>query len=320
MTKVSVIVPVYNVEKYIYKCINSLVNQTFKDIEIIIIDDETKDNSIKIINDNFKDERIRIYHQKNSGAAAARNYGIKISKGEYLFFVDSDDFIELNTIEVMYNKIKDNNVNIVICDYYKLMENGNKTHIKMIPHYLDNIKSSVISMPGPVGKLMKKDFFIKYHITFLENHYFEDNAIMPFVCAILGKFIYVERPFYYYLQRDGSSLNKKYYDKKWEDIFDSLSSLYNKFYEYNLIDDFHDELEYIYIEYLLHASSLRFIEYKNGIKNISKIHAIIHEKFPNWKRNKYYQRENIKYKIICLLLYYNQIKLVKLLLRIRGNL
>ena len=133
-------------------------------------------------------------------------------------------------------------------------------------------------------------------IEFLENHYFEDNAIMPFLCAVAGKFSYIEKPFYYYLQRNGSILNKTYYDKKWEDIFDSLKHLYQKFDEYQLLDKYHYELEYIYIEYLLHAPSLRFMLYKEGISNIKKIDKIMHDKFPKWRKNKYYKLENIKYK------------------------
>ena len=315
MEKISVIIPVYGVEAYIYKCLNSVVNQTFKNMEIIIVDDGSKDNSMKIIEENFHDERIKVYHKENGGLASARNYGIKKAHGDYLFFVDSDDYLELNCLEEMYNQIKKDQVNLVICDYYKLYEDGNKEHINIIPHFIDNIKSSVTSMPGAVCKLIKKELFDQYKIEFLENHYFEDNAIMPFLCAVAGKFSYIEKPFYYYLQRNGSILNKTYYDKKWEDIFDSLENLYHKFDEYQLLDKYHYELEYVYIEYLLHAPSLRFMLYKEGISNIKKIDKIMHDKFPKWRKNKYYKLENIKYKIICNLFYYNQIWLVKILLR-----
>ena len=315
MKKISVIIPVYGVEKYIEKCISSVVNQTFKNLEIIVVDDGTKDRSIEIIQEKFNDARIHMYHKENGGLASARNYGIKKATGDFLFFVDSDDFLDNNCLQEMYERIIKDETNIVICDYYKLFEDGNKEHIKIIPYYLDNVKSSVISMPCAVCKLVKKDFFDKYKIEFLENHYFEDNAIMPFLCAVLGKFSYIEKPYYYYLQRNGSILNKKYYDSKWEDIFDSLDNLYNEFSGYNLLDEYHDELEYIYIEYLLHASSLKFLKYKEGITNIKKTGIIMKEKFPRWRKNKYYKLENIKYKIVCNVFYYNQIWLAKLLLR-----
>ena len=316
MEKISVIVPVYGVEKYIEKCISSIVNQTYSDLEIIIVDDGTKDNSIKIVESKFKDKRIKIYHKENGGLASARNYGIKKATGDYLLFVDSDDFIELNCIEDMYNEIKKKKVDMVITDYYKYFENGVKTHEKMIPFYeKDNNKCSVISMPCAVCKLVKREVIIDNDIKFLEKHYFEDNAIMPYVCALCPNFSYIEKPYYYYLQREGSILNKSKYDKKWEDIFDSLDHLYNKFKDNNMLNDYYDELEYIYIEYLLHAPSLRFLIYKDGKHNIKKISNIMRELFPNWKKNKYYKKHNIKYKIICNLFYYNKLGLAKILLR-----
>jgi len=316
MPKISVIVPVYGVEKYIKKCLDSIVNQTFKDIEIIVVNDGTKDDSIKIIKENFNDSRIKIFNKENGGLASARNYGITKSCGEYLFFVDSDDYLDLNCLEEMYNKALEEKVDLVICDYYKAYEDGKLEAMKMIPHYeKDNNKASVISMPGAVCKLVKTEIVKENDIKFLEKHYFEDNAIMPFLCALIKSFSYIEKPFYYYLQRNGSILNKRVYDSKWEDIFDSIEYLYSKFAMNDLINEYHAELEYIYIEYLLHAPSLKFIEYEEGIKNIEKISQIMKEKFPDFQKNKYFKLENIKYKIICTLLYHKKIKLVKLLLR-----
>ena len=210
MVKVSVIVPVYNVEKYIIKCIDSIVNQTLKDIEIIVVNDGTKDNSIKLIEENFNDDRIKIFNKKNGGAASAKNYGIEKATGEFLFFVDGDDFID-ECLKEMYNKAKNTNSDLVICDYYKYFENETKQHISIIPFYeKENKKCSVISMPGPVCKLVKREIIEKNNITFLENHCFEDNAIMPYLCALCNKFEYIQKPYYYYLQREGSALKRLY--------------------------------------------------------------------------------------------------------------
>ena len=316
MVKVSVIVPVYGVEKYIVKCIDSIVNQKLKDIEIIVVNDGTKDNSIKLIEENFNDDRIKIFNKENSGAASAKNYGIKKATGEFLFFVDGDDFID-ECLEEMYNKAKNTNSDLVICDYYKYFENNEKEHISIIPFYEENNKKcSVISMPGPVCKLVKRNIVLENNITFLENHCFEDNAIMPYLCALCNKFEYIQKPYYYYLQREGSALNKKVYSKSWEDIFSSLENLYNRFKDSNLIEKYKNELEYIYIEYLLHAANLKFIDYKEGIPNIKKVSKVMKNKFPKWKNNYYYKKENIKYKIIVNLFYYKQINLIKLLRRI----
>lgn len=315
MSKVSIIVPVYNVQDYIIRCVESLVNQTYKDIEIILVNDGTKDSSISLVKERFDDARIVIINQENMGSGAARNNGIKAASGEYLFFVDSDDFIDKDTIRIMVNKMINDNSNLVICDYYKYYSDDKKYHISNIPNYdCNNDKQSVIAMPGAVCKLFKKEIFDKYDIKFLPGVYFEDNAIIPFACAISGKYSYINKPLYYYYQREGSALNKIEYNKGYEAIFDSLDNLYNKFNTYDMIDKYYSELEYIYIEYLLHATNLRFLKF-NKIDNIKKVSLIMKDKYPNYKNNKYFKNEGIKYRIVCNLFYKNRINILKLILK-----
>lgn len=316
MPQISVIIPVYNVEKYIVKCLQSILNQTFKDFEIILIDDGSQDKSIELVEKTFNDPRIKIYHKQNGGPASARNYGIKVSTGKYLTFIDPDDFIDINMFKDMYQTLIKNKVELVICDYYKYYSDTEKEHINIIPHYdTNNSKCSVIAMPTASCKLFKRELFIKNNLLFLENKLFEDNAIIPFACANTKKFSYLKKPYYYYLQRNGSILNKPKYDKRWEEIFYSLEYLYQKFKENNLLDEYYQELEYIYIEYLLHAANLRFLNYKQGEHNIKKVHDVICEKFPKWYKNKYYQQDNLKYRIICYLFYHQKNNLIRLLIK-----
>lgn len=316
MVKVSVIVPVYGVEKYILKCMDSLVNQTLKDIEIIVVNDGTKDKSIDLIKDNYKDKRIKIHNRENGGVAKARNFGVTKAVGEYLFFVDSDDFLKKEAIEVLYKKAKNKNCDLVICDYYKYYGDKNYEVVSLVKHYdCHNPASVVTAMPGPVCKLMRRSFYLNYNISFMENNAFEDNAIMPLVCALAKNYYYVQKPLYYYVQRDGSSLNKNYYDKRWEDIFESLDNLLSKFLEYNLFSKYRQELEYIYIEYLLHAANLRFIDYKEGLVNIKKVSKVMKEKFPRWRNNIYYKNESIKYKVMCNLFYYRLVRIINFIRR-----
>lgn len=315
MNKVSIIVPVYNTKDYIIRCVDSLVNQTYKNIEIILVNDGSSDNSIDLVNEKYDDDRIVIVNQENMGSGQARNNGIKKASGDYLFFVDSDDFIDKDTISIMMNKMINDKVNLVICDYYKYFSDDNKIHINNIPNYdCNNDNQSVIGMPGAVCKLFKKEIFNKYDIKFLPGVFFEDNAIIPFACAVSGKYAYVNKPLYYYFQREGSALNKIEYNKGYEAIFDSLSYLYDKFNKYDMIEKYTQELEYIYIEYLLHASNLRFLKF-NKLDNIKKVSIIMKEKYPNYRNNKYFKMENIKYRIVCNLFYKNKVKLLKLILK-----
>ena len=117
MAKVSIIVPVYNVEKYIEKCLKSLVNQTLKDIEIIIVNDGTKDNSQRIVDKYTKKyDFVKSYIKENGGLSSARNYGLKYANGEYIAFVDSDDYVDKDMYEIMYNKAKSNDFDVVVCN------------------------------------------------------------------------------------------------------------------------------------------------------------------------------------------------------------
>ena len=125
--KVSVIVPVYNVEKYLRQCLDSLVNQTLKDIEIICINDGTKDNSVEIINEYVKKcPNIILINQENQGLGMARNNAMKHAKGDYIAFVDSDDWVDTDMYEVLYNKAIETDADIVECDYRMVFENSTK--------------------------------------------------------------------------------------------------------------------------------------------------------------------------------------------------
>ena len=115
---ISVIVPIYKVEKYLNKCVKSIINQTYKNLEIILVDDGSPDNCGKICDKLAeRDDRIRIIHKKNGGLSSARNAGIEIANGEYIGFVDSDDYIDNDMFETLYNNIKDNNADLSIIGY-----------------------------------------------------------------------------------------------------------------------------------------------------------------------------------------------------------
>ncbi len=314
--KISVIIPVYNVKDYLDKCFESIINQSYSNLEILVVDDGSSDGS-SLLCDEYanKDERIKVFHLENGGAAAARNFAIKNATGDYLFFVDGDDYIDLDTIEKMVNLTDNGQKDIVYCDYYKYFEDGNKEAVKLIPFDTDNYKTHILAMPGPVCKLIKKELFLDNDLYFLNGKCFEDNAVMPLISAFANDVAYLKEPKYYYLQREGSSLNKSVYNPKWEDIFEVLDYLYDGFVSLGKYDEYFDELEYIYIEYLLHAANLRFISYNEGIKNVALVSKTMKEKFPKWRNNKYYKKENIKYKIICNLFFNNQISLARKLLR-----
>lgn len=291
--KVSVIVPVYNVYEYLDKCLNSLVNQTLKNIEIIVVNDGSPDNSEEIINKYVKEySNVYSYKKENGGLSSARNYGLKYAKGEYIAFIDSDDFVELNMLEEMYNKAKEDNSDIVICDYYSLEEKEKRyinCHLKMSSN---SKKEYLLSPPNAWIRLIKKEIMDKEKFT--EGLYYEDLDINPRLFIHANKISYVEKPLYNYLVRSGSIMGQKKFNTKLLDIFIVLDN--NKRI---LEKKYFPELEYLYITHLLRTATLRFLDYPEAMEYLDKINGIMKNDFPNWKNNIYYKKSSKKMKLIC---------------------
>jgi glycosyltransferase involved in cell wall biosynthesis len=172
MCKISIIIPVFNAESTIERCINSIINQTYKDYEIIAVNDGSKDNSLKLLKKYKKllKEKLIIINQKNQGVALARNNGIRTAKGKYLAFIDNDDYIDNNYLEKYINEINNNDFDIIIGGYRRPTAD-NKIIESRYPK--DNIWSKY-SIVAPWAKLYKRDFIVKNHIEFLNYGIGED--------------------------------------------------------------------------------------------------------------------------------------------------
>ena len=181
--KVSIIVPVYNVEKFLQKCLDSIVEQTLKEIEIICINDGSPDNSLEILNEYAsKDDRIIVISQENQGLSAARNAGLKIATGEYIGFVDSDDYIELNYYEKLYNTACKNDSDIAlttILKHKKKYLRYNVLHKKEKVAYTLNDKMKISEdnthrIFYVWNKIYRKSLLDKYQMSFPVGRVFED--------------------------------------------------------------------------------------------------------------------------------------------------
>ena len=315
MIKVSVIVPVYNVEEYLPKCLDTLVNQTLKEIEIIVVNDGSPDNSQQIIEKYAKKfKTIKAYTKENGGLSDARNYGLTKASGKYISFIDSDDFTDIEMLEKMYNKAIKEDLDIVVCDCYKVYPGQDKRELlKSNTNYSEeNIKNYLLAPPMAWNRLYKKELFDK--IKFTKGIYYEDLECTPKMVKYTNKIGFLEEPLYFYLQRDGSIMKQKEFNNKLLDIFKVLDS--NK---KELNKKFPKEIEYMYITHLLRTATLRFLDYSNYKENIKKIRSIIKENFPNWKQNKYYKKSSNKMKIICNLAYNNQILLLKIIKKVTNK-
>ena len=219
MATISIIVPIYNVEKYIKQCIDSLTNQTYKDIEIICVDDRGTDNSIKIAKNLAKtDPRIKIIqHKKNSGLSASRNTGIKNSSAPYIMFCDSDDWYQPDMCEKMLNAIKHNNVDLAMCGVNVIYEtNANlKKHDKSFTlkeNGVFNIDQNFLTTykPGMPFKIFKRKIIQKYNLQFPEGLKYEDLYFFNVYCLRAKKIYLLTDKLYNYRRRPNSIMNKSF--------------------------------------------------------------------------------------------------------------
>lgn len=223
MPKFSIIIPVYNVEKYIEKCLDSIFNQTLKDFEVIVVNDGTKDKSIELI----KNYDIKIINQKNQGLSAARNRGVKEATGEYLLFLDSDDYLEKDTLKEL-NKSFKNNPDIVRFQIREVYEDGKTINYEEIP--FDN-KSGVEAfklitkyhfVENAWCYTIKRKYYLEEKFSFRVGTYHEDFGLMPLVILKANKVNSISYIGYNYIQRQGSIMNIKDYNKtkkKVEDFY-----------------------------------------------------------------------------------------------------
>jgi len=223
MDKISIIIPVYNVEPYIRKCLDSVINQTYKNLEILLIDDGSTDNSGIICDEYAKaDVRIKVFHKENGGAESARNIGLKNITGQYVGFVDSDDRIEPDMYEILLDAIKTNNTQISVCPYFKDMDSESiyMKNRKNIPDCNIDTKNMLLyplerdNYMGFCGYLWNKLFaasLFEDGILFNENIKYGDDVLFYSKLVVKNRCAgsYVDNPLYHYYQRKESIAHSK---------------------------------------------------------------------------------------------------------------
>lgn len=224
--KISVIVPVFRVEKYLSKCVDSILGQTYKNLEVILVDDGSDDSCPQICDEyGQKDCRVKVIHRKNGGLSAARNTGIEAAEGDVIALVDSDDYIGKYMFEQLLNAMESNGADISMCDYKYVHENDNPSdkdekHEDVSVMTLDGIQAQYYmydtyrnrtTFTVAWNKLYKKKLFDG--ITYPEGRIYEDEARTHALLYRAERIAYVQAPYYYYLQRDdsivGSSISTK---------------------------------------------------------------------------------------------------------------
>lgn len=305
MEKISVIMPVYNIENYLTRALECLINQTFKDLEIILIDDGSTDESGKIC-DKYqkKDSRFKVIHQKNSGVSVARNVGLKAATGKYIGFVDSDDVISLEMYEVLYRNIKSILADVSVCNYQSfseavptLINNDNR----LVCYTGNEVIKDLIS-DGKItnflwNKLFKKELFNE--IIFPEGKIYEDMYVLPKIFEKAKKVCYTESKLYGYYQRSNSYVNN-YTMIKNENYLDFCNEIYNYLLKYH---DLYHELE-IYRCFSIYSAFLQAAKSRSKEIITSKRMQVELKKFR--KYFKINSKFELKRKLLYYLLFFNK--------------
>ncbi len=298
--KISIIIPVYNVEKYLSQCLDSLVNQTFKDIEIICVNDGSPDNSLEILNSYAqKDSRVKVISQENSGASIARNNALDHVTGEYIMFVDGDDWVELDTCKIALEASTSYGADVVMWDYIgefsaasrpKNIFDSDKvfdgTEVKPLHRRFVGLLGKELSEPEKAdalctvwGKLYKRNSIYDYNIKFYDIRKigtYEDGLFNLDVFENISKVVYIHKHLYHYRKDNEGSITSVYKEKlqsQHENIHKYLS---NYIQSHNLSDDYKKALNNrIALE--LVGYGLNILKLPNGkIKELKNIISDLH--------------------------------------------
>ena len=292
MTDISIIVPAYNAEKYIKKCLDSLINQTKKELEFIIINDGSKDKTEEIIK-SYTDSRIKYYKNPNQGIGKTRNFGIEKATGKYLIFLDSDDFLEDDCCEKLFEKVEKDHLDIVICDFYKEWEDGRKEEIHTPFFENSSLKENpdiITEYLSPWAKIYKRELIEKNKIRFVEDTKYEDA---PFVIEALdrakqiGK---IEDCLFHYMIHENSETTVR--DRRCFDILKIIKIIraYCKDKDY-----LKEKMDWLTVRIITNYTIQQRVQEDEKIQNdfIEEAFSYLEKEVPDYKKNKYYEGRGV---------------------------
>lgn len=312
---ISIIVPVYNVEKYIDRCINSILQQTYSNLEIILVNDGSLDQSGHIC-DNYKrkDKRIEVLHKENGGLSSARNAGIEIATANYIIFIDSDDYVNDTMVENLYKGLKKYDADIACCGKYLEDENNNVIEIKNKgKEYCINRYEAIERMllrdeidNSAWDKIYRKELF--KNIRFPDGKYYEDIETVYKLFCKCEKIVHISTVEYHYIIREGSIINSKFSLKQ----LDSLEFISNIRQDIIInYPQYKQQVEAMY--YLDLVTNLQKIYNSKEMHSYKEIYSKLKKEFKNSIKtilsNKYI---NTKKKFMCILIFFNMYKIVSL--------
>lgn len=299
MPKVSVIIPVYNAEKYLNECISSIANQTMQDIEILAINDGSTDNSLILLDklsETYKG-KLKVFTKENGGAGSARNIGLEKANGEFIKFVDADDYLKVDILEKMYNIAKENNVSLVRGNYQTILGpikmedkcSWSDINGSQIVDVRENKDYVVTETPGIGNKLIGRELI--GDLRFPEKTKWEDLAIIPVIVASSEKLFHMDEAVYNY--RTNMNTTIKDFINKIPNILDIIKCVEiigQQMDARGLSEEYKEQIKSMYILHTLFRveNAMLWVNFPHSKKEIviSSLLGILDAKYPNWEENK----------------------------------
>lgn len=293
MPKASVIVPVYNVEAYLEKCVQSILRQTEQDFELLLVDDGSTDSSGQLCEELAKkDSRIRVIHQENQGLGGARNTGIREAKGDWLLLVDSDDWIEPEILEKSLEAGLREEADMVMFPFRSVDEEGRELAVFRENVPLDRAlslkerKDVLLTAPCAWNKLYRTAFFRETGLAYPSRVWYEDIRTTPKLMALARRMVFLGDIGYNYLQRQGSIMNSGKVARNVE-IIEAFDDILPWFREHGLFAEYRQELEHLTVAHILLTSSVRVLRMDHKNPLLGKFRAYVEREFPTYRGNPY---------------------------------
>ena len=324
MPKASVIVPVYKVEEYLEKCVQSILAQTERDFELILVDDGSPDRCGALCDSLAQtDSRIRVIHQENQGLGGARNTGIREARGDWLLLVDSDDWIEPKILEKAMEAGLREEADLVMFAFRTVDEQGRELGVfredmpKERGITLQEHKEALLTAPCAWNKLYRRGFFQGTGLAYPPRVWYEDLRTSPKLMAKAGRMVFLDEVGYNYLQRQGSIMKSANLERNRE-ILDAFDDLLPWFRKEGLFEAYRRELEYLAVFHVYLTAGVRVALADRKSPLLRELAAYVEERFPGWRQNPYLPKLGGKRRLLVSLLEKKWYWAVSLLFKLKG--
>lgn len=326
MPKATVIVPVYNVKSFLKKCVDSILAQTLSNFELLLVDDGSTDGSGDLCDQlALEDSRIRVIHQENQGLGGARNTGIAAAQGDWLLLVDSDDWIEPQTLEKTVAAGEELGAELVMFGYRSVDEEGHvlQTFLENVPKgtalSLTQQPDLLLTAPSACVRLYRRDLLERTEIQFPPRVWYEDMRTTPKLMVQAEKVVFLDFVGYNYFQRRGSITKNQNADRNGE-ILDAFDDLLDYFRKEGLFSPYREELCYLTLFHAYLTASVRVLLIDKKHPLLAQFREYLKTQFPDYANCKYLGRLSKSHKLLFRLLEMRQYWLIALLFRLKGGL